>query len=94
MLSGTASWLMLSIMEQIGFNQLGDRIQFDPILKNDQKELNYCIDQDGTKYSVKVKSKTGEKRVTQKTVFTCDGVQFKGTTVKLNDKKNHKIVIE
>ena len=94
MLSGTASWLMLSIMEQIGFNPLGDRIQFDPILKNDQKELNYCIDLDGTKYSVKVKSKTGEKRVTQKTVFTCDGVRFKGTIVKLNDKKNHKIVIE
>lgn len=93
MLSGTASWLMLSIMEQIGFNPLGDKLQFNPILKNDQKELNYCIDLEGTKFTVKVKSKSGEKRVTSKTVFSCDGVKFNGTIDKFKDNKNHKIVI-
>ncbi|MCR5457368.1 MAG: glycosyl transferase, partial [Clostridiales bacterium] len=93
MLSGTASWLMLSIIEQIGFNPIGNRIEFNPILKNDQKELNYCIDLDGTKYSVRVKSGKGEKRVTSNAVFTCDGAPFNGTLDKLKDKKNHKILI-
>ena len=93
MLSGTASWLMLSIIEQIGFSPMGNKIEFNPILKNDQKELNYCIDLDGTKYSVRVKSKKGEKRVTSGSVFTCDGVPFNGTINKFKDKKNHRIVI-
>lgn len=93
MLSGTASWLMLSIVEQIGFNPLGDRIEFNPILRNKQKGLSYRINIKGTKYSVKVKTETKEKRVTSKTRFFCDGIPFNGTITKFNDRRVHEIVI-
>ena len=93
MLSGTASWQMLSIVEQTGFNPLGDRIEFNPILRNKQKGLSYRINIKGTKYSVKVKTETKEKRVTSKTRCYCDGIPFNGTIKTFNDRRVHEILI-
>ncbi len=94
MLSGTASWLMLSIMELVGFTIKGNEIEINPILRNDQKEYEYKINFQGTKYSVVVKSVTGENRVTKNTKFSVDGKPFVKTIQNFNDKKTHRIVVE
>ena len=74
-LSGTASWLTLSVFEAFGFCQKGGMLTFSPVLKEGTEKFGYRlnVDQDGTALTVEILSENGAFRVGEGTRFTLDG---------------------
>lgn len=87
MLSGTASWLSLTILELLGFECNGDYITFSPVVLDSLSEYSYTITLNGTKYQVEVKKHKNSKDIGA----TIDGQIFDGTIAKMHDNKTHKI---
>ena len=92
MLSGTASWLTLGIYEYFGLDVRKDGIAFDPLLRDGSCDLRYTVDLRDAVLHVTVKSKNGRFRVSDKSVFTADGVPFNGI-MKRPHSGSHKIEI-
>lgn len=59
MLSGTASWLSLTVSEFLGISYSGDKMTVSPILPFDAEKSSFELNRGGTKYSVTVEKKKG-----------------------------------
>ncbi len=93
MLSGTASWLNLTLMEMLGIAYCGDKMTFDPILPENMTELSYTLTTGETVVNVKVHKANGFVRASEKSTYTFDGVPFDRTISRPDDGKTHEIVI-
>lgn len=93
MLSGTASWLNLTIMEMLGLRYEGDDIVFSPILPKDFTDIRYSVTAGNTVLLVHVQKANGFSRVSDKTTFRLDGVAFQNRIPRPNDGKTHEIEI-
>ncbi len=93
MLSGTASWLNLTLMEMLGIGYQGDDIAFSPILADDMTDISYTVTTGKTVLHVHIKKNAGYARVTEKSTFTLDGVPFNGAIKRPNDEKEHFVEI-
>lgn len=92
-LSGTSSWLLLTVTMLLGLNTSGGKIRFMPLLRESdcKKELQVCLN--GTHYLITVTKPQGFARIKDgKYTFTADGKNCENDFLPLfNDKKCHKI---
>lgn len=93
MLSGTASWLNLTLMEMLGIGYDGGDMVFSPVLEKDKTEVSYTVTNSDTVLHVNIKKPEGFCRVNDKATFTFDGVPFNGRMPRPADGKTHEINI-
>jgi cellobiose phosphorylase len=93
MLSGTASWLNLTLMEMLGIGYQGDEIAFSPILADGTTDISYTVTTGKTVLHVHIKKEAGYARVTEKSTFTLDGVSFNGAIKRPDDGGEHFVEI-
>lgn len=77
MLSGTAPWLSLTILELFGVEFNGTSISFTPTIMEGFEDYSYTLNINGTIYNVSVKRKTDKDKVGA----FIDGSIFSGTIV-------------
>ena len=92
-LSGTSSWLLLTVTKLLGLNTSGGKIRFMPLLKESdfERELQVCLS--GTHYEITVTKPQGFVRVKDGDyTLTVDGKPHESDVLPLfNDKKQHKV---
>jgi cellobiose phosphorylase len=93
MLSGTASWLNLTLMEMLGIEYQGENIAFSPILEEGMTEISYTVTTGKTVIHVHVRKQEGYARVSGVSSFTLDGVAFNGAIKRPDDGKEHFVEI-
>ncbi len=93
MLSGTASWLNLTLMEMLGIAYVGNHMTFDPILPADMTEIQYTLTTGETVIHVKITKKEGFVRASKASVYTLDGVSCGASIERPNDGKEHTLLI-
>lgn len=93
MLSGTASWLNLSVMELLGFGLSGEDLVFSPVLPFDNEKSDYTVNNGGTVFRVHIEKPLGFARVGKDAKMTFDGVPFDGHIKRPDDGKTHEINI-
>lgn len=93
MLSGTASWLNLTLMELIGLEFRGEDMVFSPVLPFDLENVKYTVNSDGTRFTVCTEKKKGFARAGKNAKMTFDGKAFDGKIKCPHDGKAHEIKI-
>lgn len=93
MLSGTASWLCLTVFEMLGIRYDGDDMVFSPVLPEHTQTVEYTLTSGKTAIRVCIRKPDGFVRVTEKTTFTLDGVPFRGRIARPDDSKEHVVEI-
>ncbi|HEY8423686.1 MAG TPA: glycosyl transferase [Clostridia bacterium] len=87
--SGTASWLTLTIFEMFGLNVTTEGIDLNPLLLKSMDKANIKLKIRGCVYDIDIKkSKSGFCRVTDKTIIKVNGKEHKGV-IPLNQKQKN-----
>ncbi|WP_191089469.1 GH36-type glycosyl hydrolase domain-containing protein [Paenibacillus spiritus] len=74
MLSGTSTWLTLSLMAALGLEYKADGLALDPVLADTDTELSYTLRLEGAAYHIRIVKPEGFRRVKDDTaVLTMDG---------------------
>ncbi|CQR57664.1 cellobiose phosphorylase [Paenibacillus riograndensis SBR5] len=74
MLSGTSTWLTLSLMEALGIEYTAQGIALNPILREEQTELSYTLKLGGSSYCIRISKPEGFRRMQNGTArLTLDG---------------------
>ncbi len=94
MLSGTASWLSLTVSEFLGIEYEGDGIRLSPVLPFDTEKVYYELNRLGTKFKICVKKQKGFARVGEGTKFTFDGTECGALVPAPRDGGEHTITVE
>lgn len=63
MLSGTSTWLTLSLMEALGIEYTAQGIALNPILREEQTELAYTLKLGGSSYRIRITKPEGFSRM-------------------------------
>ncbi len=95
-LSGTSSWLLITLTMLLGIHATGGKIQYRPLLKNSEKEKHLTVCLNKTKYRVTVTKPEGFYR-TESSPFTMtvDGVvQENAVFPLLEDGKEHTVTFD
>lgn len=95
LLSGTATWLNLSLTYALGVDFTTEGIRFDPILRLEEKEISYCLKIGNSVYIVDIQKPQGFYRVKDNhfKIFLDDNKVENNLIPVFNDGKSHKIVI-
>ncbi|HEY8464475.1 MAG TPA: glycosyl transferase [Bacillota bacterium] len=95
MLSGTSTWLTLSIMSACGLEFTRKGLTVDPILKPDQTALEYRMRLADTVYQFRILKPEGFYRVADGTVrVSLDSTELTGNVIPLlNDGREHEVVM-
>lgn len=59
MLSGTSTWLTLSLMEALGIEYTAQGIALNPVLREEQTEFSYTLKLGGSSYHIRVRKPEG-----------------------------------
>jgi cellobiose phosphorylase len=92
-LSGTSTWLLLTIMNMLGIHYKEGAISYLPIPKEEQKSQTIHLNIDNTKYNITVTKPEGFYRATDcDYTFKIDGEVKENSTIPLfADGKEHKV---
>lgn len=92
-LSGTSTWLTLTLMNAFGINFTHKGIELNPILKPDQKELKLTLKISGTTYEINIFKPVGFYRVKDNAVeISMDGIKTESNIIPvIKDRKLHRI---
>jgi cellobiose phosphorylase len=95
MLSGTSTWLILTLMNAYGIEYTRQGIIFDPILKPNETMLCYTLNTGKALYNVKITKESGFKRIADgHAVIRFDGVELGSNMVPvMTDGKEHSVEI-
>lgn len=94
MLSGTASWLSLTVYEFLGINHVDGGIDLKPVLPFDTEKANYVVRVDGTEFDITVEKSLGFVRPTEKTEYTFDGEKCTSVIPNPRDGKKHVVTVK
>ena len=93
LLSGTATWLNLTMISAIGVEYNINGIIIDPILKEDQESMNYIVNTGRALYNVSVSKPKGFYRLADdKASITVDGNKLEGNLVPVLTDGNEQII--
>ena len=93
LLSGTATWLNLTMISAIGVEYNINGIIIDPILKEDQESMNYIVNTGRALYNVSVSKPKGFYRLADdKASITVDGNKLEGNLVPVFTDGNEHII--
>ncbi|HPU21973.1 MAG TPA: glycosyl transferase [Thermoclostridium caenicola] len=94
MLSGTSTWLILTLMSAFGIEYTSQGILFEPILRPEEEELRYTLNTGRARYHVAIRKGTGFKRISGSSVVEFDGQKLPSNMVPLMaDGKDHTVSI-
>ena len=93
MLSGTASWLTLTVFEFLGIGYTDEGLTFAPVLRSDMTEIDYEIKRNGTVFAVNVTKPCGFARVSADTQYYFDGELCSSVIPDPADGKRHTVEI-
>lgn len=93
MLSGTASWLSLSVSAFLGIEFEGGMMSVLPVLPEETEQCRFVLNRGGTCYTVDIKKNKGFARPTASTQFILDGVRTAPRFTAPTDGKEHSLVI-
>jgi cellobiose phosphorylase len=95
LLSGTSTWLLLTLMSAYGIECMRNEILFDPILRSDETKLCYLLNTGKARYKVTVTKNRGFSRVADgKAVILLDGMRLDSNLVPiLSDDREHHVEI-
>ncbi len=94
MLSGTASWLNLTLMEMLGISYAGENMIFSPILPEDMTEMQYTLTTGKTTIDVTIQKENGFARASEASVYIFDGEVCGSTILRPDDGSAHTLVIK
>lgn len=63
MLSGTSTWLTLSLMEALGIEYTAQGIALSPILREEQTEFSYTLKLGKSSYCIRIRKPEGFRRM-------------------------------
>jgi cellobiose phosphorylase len=94
-LSGTSTWLTLSLFDAFGIQYTAEGIEIDPILMEEQKFLNIILNTGKAKYNIKITKPKGFFRIKNSSCsIKVDDVEVNGNIIKIfEDDKEHKVNI-
>ena len=92
MLSGTASWLALTLFEMLGIEYTEKGISLSPVIFPEKTEMSYTVKTQRRTLEITVKKPLGFARVNDDTVCTLDGAPS-ALTFPRNLTGKHKITI-
>jgi cellobiose phosphorylase len=96
MLSGTATWLTLTLLSAFGIEFNQDGIKIDPVLREEQTEVDLSVRMYGSVYNIRIIKPEGFCRLFDKKAQ----IQFDGIKIEANilpafyDSKEHSAVID
>ena len=94
MVSGTASWLTLTLFEMFGLNVTTEGIELNPLLLKSMDKANVKLKIRGCVYDIDIiKSKHGFCRVNQNTILKVNGKEHIGAIPLNQNQKNIKVEI-
>jgi len=94
MLSGTSTWLILTLMSAFGVEYTSQGILFEPILRPDEEELSYTLNTGRARYNVTIIKGKGFKRVSGTSEVYFDGQKLPSNLVPvMTDGKEHTVTI-
>lgn len=94
MLSGTASWLALTVFEFLGLCYVENGMTFDPILPEDMTEVKFTIKRMDTSYAVTVTKPEGFVRISEGTKYFFDGKEVSAVIPDSHDGCLHTVEIK
>ncbi|MBE6588019.1 MAG: glycosyl transferase [Ruminococcaceae bacterium] len=94
MLSGTASWLSLTVYEFLGISHVDGGIDLKPVLPFDTLHANYVVRVDGTEFDITVEKSAGFARPTENTEYTFDGEKCTSIIPNPRDGKKHTVTVK
>lgn len=93
MLSGTASWLALTIFEFLGIAYVDGGLKFTPVLAESMTDISFEIKRGETIFKVEIKKPQGFCRVGENTKYTIDGKECGEVIPDPSDGKTHEVKI-
>lgn len=92
-LSGTSTWLTLTVFEMLGIRYRDNKIVLNPILSQEEEELVFHVRHMNSKYEITIRKPVGLYRVKDSSYqMTVDGVIIAGNEISLtNDSLVHKV---
>ena len=94
MLSGTSTWLILTLMSAFGVEYTSRGILFDPILRPDEEELRYTLNTGRARYNVTITKGKGFKRISDASEVCFDGRKLSSNLIPvMTDGNEHTVVI-
>lgn len=94
MLSGTASWLSLTVYEFLGISHVDGGIDLKPILPFETEKASYTVRVDGTEFDITVEKKKGFARTTEATQYSFDGKPCTSVIPNPRDGKKHIVTVK
>lgn len=94
-LSGTSTWMLLTLIEMFGIEYCENELVINPILEEEQRTLSYTVRFFDTYYKVSINKPDGFYRILDhKYQITEDGILIEDNKVPLiNDGKVHEICV-
>lgn len=94
-LSGTSTWLTLSLFDAFGIEYTAKGIKINPILMEEQKSLNLIINTGKASYNIMISKPEGFYRMKDSSYsIMVDGREIEGNTItNFEDGKEHKVEI-
>ncbi len=94
-LSGTSSWLLITLTSLLGINYTGGEIAFCPLLAPEETEKHYTVSINRAQYDVTVKKPVGFKRTLDSAyTYTIDGKESKELVFPIfDDDKHHTVTL-
>lgn len=93
MLSGTASWLSLTVFEFLGIGYTANGLTFCPVLRPEMTNVKFEIKRNGTVFNVKVTKPEGFCRVNENTKYFFDGNEITSDIPDPADGNIHSVEI-
>ncbi len=96
LLSGTATWLNLSLVYSLGVDFTVEGIRFNPILRPEEKEITYTMKIENTTYNITIQKPEGFYRIKDNSYkIFLDNKEIDNNLIPIfNDGKNHIVVIK
>lgn len=94
MLSGTASWLALSVFEFLGIEYVENGMIFKPVLPSEMRDVKFSIRRQNSSFDITVTKPASFCRVSDTTEYYFDGEKCPSLIPDPQDGKRHKIEIK
>ncbi len=91
-LSGTSTWLLLSLMEAFGIEYRADGLKLHPLLRPEEMNLSYTLKTGDTSYVINIRKDAGFARCADGCTVKLDGTVLSNSLIPLlNDGKEHLV---
>ncbi len=94
-LSGTSTWLILTLFDSLGIQYSGNSIKIDPIMRSNETNIKYKLKYGNSKYLINLQKEEGFQRIVDdKVTILMDDKECNNNVFELKDDgKSHTISI-